>query len=101
METETYKSAKVILEKYAPEQFRKGGLSSSCLDLTPVKTNSTNPTTIGSAGMFYYSFIIITYKLQKYCVQVMFSIVVISERFLKGWLFYYFGIVSLFVCNVG
>lgn len=35
METETYKSAKVILEKFAPEQLRKSGTTSS--ELTPAK----------------------------------------------------------------
>lgn len=39
METETYKSAKIILEKFAPEQIRK----SSSLDITPSRSSIEAP----------------------------------------------------------
>lgn len=41
METETYKSAKLILEKFAPEQLRKSTTTVTSTELTPVKTSVT------------------------------------------------------------
>lgn len=41
MDTETYKVAKTILEKFAPEQVRKPGYMSSSSDSTPVKPSPT------------------------------------------------------------
>lgn len=52
METETYKAAKVILEKYAPEQLRKSGTTTVSTELTPVKpiVSSATPST----GLYIY-----------------------------------------------
>lgn len=50
METETYKSAKLILEKFAPEQLRKGGNSVTSMELTPIKP-SVAPTGPPASGM--------------------------------------------------
>lgn len=49
METETYKAAKVILEKYAPEQLRKSNSGASS-ELTPVKSNIPAATPV--TGMY-------------------------------------------------
>lgn len=47
METETYKSAKIILEKFAPEQIRK----STSLELTPSRSSLDAPSiSVMSAG---------------------------------------------------
>lgn len=40
MDKETYKVAKQILEKFAPEQFKR---STSLTDLTPIKSNLQAP----------------------------------------------------------
>lgn len=40
METETYKVAKVILEKYAPEHVRKSVVPASTTEFTPSRSSS-------------------------------------------------------------
>lgn len=45
MDTETYKVAKTILEKFAPEQVRKTGYMSSSSDSTPMKPSTTTTLT--------------------------------------------------------
>lgn len=49
MDTETYKSAKIILEKFAPEQIRKS--TSTTLELTPSRSSIEAPSiSVSSAG---------------------------------------------------
>lgn len=52
METETYRSAKLILEKYAPEQLRKTSSLSTSTELTPVKPSV--PAITPGTGMYGY-----------------------------------------------
>lgn len=53
METETYKCAKLILEKYAPDQLRKSGTSPSSVELTSSLVKSTSPSLTTETGMYY------------------------------------------------
>lgn len=62
METETYKSAKLILEKYAPDQLRKSGTSPSSTELTLVKSSA--PSLAPETGMYYtHNGLCITYRV--------------------------------------
>lgn len=56
METETYKSAKIILEKYAPDQLRKSSSTTSSMELTPVKPIISTVTPGTSTYFVYHMF---------------------------------------------